>query len=392
MELSTVFFSYAFPPLKYPRSIQVSHLARYTEYPLRVICAEEKSPRDESLTALLPSELEVHRFPRETWLSDGLRSRLPMCFRFPDLTAGWARQVGQKMVERQLISSNETLVTFGNPMSDHLVGLDIKHALGVPWIAHFSDPWVDNPYLNFTKRSLQKVLLLEREIIENSDYVVFTSSETEALVMGKYPAEWKHKSLVIPHCYDASLYPKKSLVPNRKVTFRYLGNLYGLRSSRYLVDGVEAFLRLYPQYKESISFEVIGGSSQPGYSRTCPLLFHRPAVSYLESLQLMVDADVLVVLDAPAELNVFFPSKLSDYIGSGRKILGITPTGSSQRIIEELGGEVANPLQPEDIANSIHRIFTSCRSNSLKAPVSIASKYSVEEVVKSFDGLLGKLR
>ena len=106
----------------------------------------------------------------------------------------------------------------------------------------------------------------------------------------------------------------------------------------------------------------------------------------------MVDADVLVVLDAPAELNVFFPSKLSDYIGSGRKILGITPTGSSQRIIEELGGEVANPLQPEDIANSIHRIFTSCRSNSLKAPVSIASKYSVEEVVKSFDGLLGKLR
>jgi hypothetical protein len=38
------------------------------------------------------------------------------------------------------------MVPFGNPMTDHLVGLSLSRKYRIPWIARFSDPWVDNPY------------------------------------------------------------------------------------------------------------------------------------------------------------------------------------------------------------------------------------------------------
>ena len=41
----------------------------------------------------------------------------------------------------------DALVSFAQPWSDHLIGLRVHRATGLPWIAHFSDPWTDSPYL-----------------------------------------------------------------------------------------------------------------------------------------------------------------------------------------------------------------------------------------------------
>ncbi|MEA2329376.1 MAG: hypothetical protein QOE68_4335, partial [Thermoanaerobaculia bacterium] len=76
-------------------------------------------------------------------------------------------------------------------------------------------------------------------------------------------------------------------------------------------------------------------------------------VSYLESLDRMMAADQLVLIDAEFDdTNIFFPSKLVDYFGSGKPIIAITPpSGATARLLREAGaGESVSPRDPDAIA------------------------------------------
>jgi hypothetical protein len=64
----------------------------------------------------------------------------------------------------------------------------------------------------------------------------------------------------------------------------------------------------------------------------------------------MRSADLLLNIEAPFAQSVFLPSKLVDYIGAERPVLGITPPGTASRVIRTLGGWVAGPDDPEAIA------------------------------------------
>jgi hypothetical protein len=105
----------------------------------------------------------------------------------------------------------------------------------------------------------------------------------------------------------------------------------------------------HPRALDGVRFEIIGAHDSQLVSRAggdlLPegLFALRPAVPYRESLRLMAAADGLLVIDAPAEVSVFLPSKLIDYLGAARPILGLTPPGAASALIEQLGGLVAHP-------------------------------------------------
>ncbi len=67
----------------------------------------------------------------------------------------------------------------------------------------------------------------------------------------------------------------------------------------------------------------------------------------------MKEANLLLVIDAPFEMSPFLPSKLVDYVGANKPIFGITPPGTSQKLIEEMGFLVAPPHNIQDIADKL---------------------------------------
>jgi hypothetical protein len=76
-------------------------------------------------------------------------------------------------------------------------------------------------------------------------------------------------------------------------------------------------------------------------------------VSFVESLERMYDADILLLIEANIRQNLFLPSKLSDYIGADTPIVGLTPPGGSEDAMRRLSCWYARPSDVEGIEKAV---------------------------------------
>jgi hypothetical protein len=150
-----------------------------------------------------------------------------------------------------------------------------------------------------------------------------------------------------------------------------------------------------------VRFEMIGIEDpsiiNPAWLEGLPagLLALQSPVAYLESLKRMASADGLLVIDAPAELSVFLPSKLIDYMGAGRPILGLTPPGTAATLITQLGGWVAHPADPLMVKKVLLDFLSFLRSRQHSRQTwgepSIRKRYEASQVAQSFADILQEL-
>jgi glycosyltransferase involved in cell wall biosynthesis len=341
-----IFLSWSYPPMNFPRAVQVERLARAIAIrPLEIFCAAPGT--DEN------PDFAVRRLPDRDhgpMAARGRIGRVRAALAVPDAQRGWAMAAADE-IARGGLGANDALVTFGQPMSDHLAGLALKRRFGMRWIAHFSDPWSDNPFAARVPFFRLRNRGLERDVVAAADHVLLTSDETVDLVMRKYPAAWREKASVLPHAFDATLYPPRAKSEGPLV-LRYLGSLYGERSPLPLLRGIEALARRTPQIVARLKVEFIGDTAPRFVSDAARFV---PAIDYRSALAAMRAADLLIHIDAPAETSVFLASKLVDYVGARRPILGVTPAGTAQKLIAGMGGWTADPGAPDAIADALEQ-------------------------------------
>jgi glycosyltransferase involved in cell wall biosynthesis len=305
---------------------------------------------------------------------DSLARRfLPLYGRMPDEFRAWVPRA-ERVIAAKLAQGTfqpDVLVTFGEPMSDHLLGFRLKRRFGIPWVAHFSDPWRDNP---FRRRDVLANVFngrQERRVIAAADRVIFTSRETIDLVMRKYPAEWRAKTRLLQHSFDPALYPDAA-APHQGFVIRHVGNFYGKRTPYPLFRALRMIHDRKPDLLDGVRFELYGGMPRgfrwhPSFRALPPgLVDIRGTIGYRESLKVMKDADLLLVMDAPDDLSVFLPSKLIDYLGSGTPVMGIVPRGTSASLLARLGGFTADPRDPQDVATALLHAITVARQRTAR--------------------------
>lgn len=381
--------------MPYPRATQVARLAAHVSHrPLKIFCLD---PVGENLLSSRDSDgVDLVRIPRALptrVLERALVSRRRRTLAEYDLRYFWWRK-SVRLILQDRPGSDDVLVTFGQPMVDHLAGLSIKRKTGVRWIAHFSDPWADNPL----DPKAGDWRTSEERVLQAADLTIFTSQETVDLVYAKYPPSWHAKARVLPHAYDASIYPESNQ-GNERLTVRYLGNLFAGRGPEPLFQALAILRDHSPALIERSRFEFIGEA--PRDFCTHPLIAQLPSgcveffpkVSYLQSLALAKSADLLLNIDAPAETSVFLPSKLVDYIGAGRPIFGITPPGAAAGLIGDLGGWTADPRDPSQIAAQLIGALTYVEQHrdTLWGNCEIRARYEAGAVAAQFDQMVEEL-
>jgi glycosyltransferase involved in cell wall biosynthesis len=369
--------SYAFPPATAPEAmLSAKRAGNVPGWPADVICAAPFHPgmgNDQDMAAYAES-----RFGRVVRLSPAVRlplHRLGVLAHLPDPMRLLNGQALRRATALHREAPFDAVLTWSTYYSVHLVGLALQRRLGLPWLAHMSDPWVDNPFVSYGGIAGAVNRRLERMVIERADRVLMTTPETVDLVMAKYPPGWRERVVVIPHGYEPQLYSgaRPAAVHGRRLVLRYLGNFYGIRTPEPLFAALKIALELEPRAFADVVVEIFGkldaGMDRTPLARSLPEGFVRvmPSVGYRQSLELMETADLLLIVDAPARLSVFLPSKLVDYLGAGRPIVSLTPPGASRRVTEEAGFWAASPDDPEAAARALLDALAAIRAGQAAA-------------------------
>lgn len=277
-----------------------------------------------------------------------------------------------KIVEPLVKKHNiDLLFSFSNPYASNILGAMLKEKLGVKFISHFSDPWLEDPYENFPKSELKRIKNLENLIVSNSDRIVFTNEIAKNLVMDKYSLSAKDKARVIPHCFDLKDYQNNEEQKDSNFfVISHIGSFYVRRDPKILFQAVNKLFEKDSEFKNKVKIKLVGGISNYTDYKIHNLkddienyklqnnIEVISSVSYQESLKYMQQSDCLLVIDANFSPSPFFPSKVVDYAGSGTLILGITPDQSpTNKFLKNLGYQTFNYEQADEIAKYLEGLI-----------------------------------
>ena len=196
--------SWDMPPLSGPRAVQVSRTLKQIValgWESWVVCFGPRSSRyhqDPVLASSLRAPAGVTLVPvpslEERLVFRALWRMVPPLKLLPDEKWVWigaaARAAQRLAAERGF----DVLVSFAQPFSDHLVGLRVRRATGLPWVAHFSDPWADSPYATTRQRAIWR--RMEARVVREAAGLVFVTAEAADLVMANLSGD---ETMNAPH-------------------------------------------------------------------------------------------------------------------------------------------------------------------------------------------------
>lgn len=364
MNRRLLLLSYAFPPAGVPEAfLSAKRLGNIPDFDVDVVCLQPGADirLDYSLDGYVATRFKhIERLQLPRLLHAATGGNTSAVLQTPGFYH-WMNGRTLRAATRLLQAKRyDVIVTWSQWHAIHLVGLALKNRFRkLPWIAHFSDPWVDNPFANYdpVRRAYERHL--EHKVFGSADVISLTSRETIDLVFAGRRARYRDATIEIPHVFDPSLYPDVVAPQSGKLLFRSLGAFYGPRSPEPLFRGLALLRDREPDLFKRITVELVGSVRdqflESAALRSLPTdaVQVLPSVDYRASLGLMRSADLLLNMDAPFAQSPFLPSKLVDYIGAARPVFGITPPGAASRVIRTLGGWVAAPNDIEAIAKSL---------------------------------------
>jgi hypothetical protein len=409
MKKNMLMISYYAPPILNAESILVAKtlkfLSQMYEIDLLTVGPEMDFKQDPFLLEEMGKKVRVMRVENRKPTSRLMRKlyREAMGRLFAIDNPFWIAKAKKAMDGLQ--KSYDLIYSRSMPGASHVVALYAKEKLRVPWVAQFSDPWGNNPYHPLHGRKKQVIERFERRVIEQGDGFVFPTVEIRDLYASVYGRSVQEKALVVPHHFDEAIYETTGQAAGReKVRLAYIGDFYGLRSPEPLVKALHKLKERRADLVEQLELQVVGNVEGKFHGlleeaqRSLGLNVQRVGqVPYRKSLELMRETDLLLLVDAPSDVNLFLSSKLIDYLGAQRPILGITSTkGTAGRLLTEYGWDVHHPNDVDEIAHSLERYLGELETYSqraLEAPVDrFRSEQVVEEMGAFFERVSGRKR
>ncbi len=392
-------------PSRSPRAVMNERLFGALAWQGDAFVADEQlGARDDRQSS---SGLTVHRVPLHgvRLLARVLnRLRLSWLLDMPDRYLLWSLETALRVHRRLQRRQADVLVTVSKYDSSHVAGLLIKRLHPeLRWVTVFSDPWLELErfgYIHYTRMTRPVNARLEAAVLAACDAACFTCEETRTLFTRRYP-DLAPRSHIVSQCYDPELFmgsAARTPIEPRKLVVRYLGDLYSRRSPITLLRAINQVEKRVPAAASSWRFEIVGKFAcddaldcQRELEQTRSVVFVKP-VGYRDSLALMAEADVLLVIDAPADASPFLPSKLVEYLGANRPIVALTPAqGAAANLVRRAGGLVADVSDGRAIEAILERVLEAWgagRLGDLQPDPAVRAEYSRGVVAERFDGIV----
>lgn len=376
-------------------------------------------------TSRLPHPLRIYRQFKSSWLAEKLfrpgdqqtapsingagnksasigklptRNLLVSMLNCPDAFTDWlvpAVIAGLLAISR---TKPQAIYSSAPYFTNHLVGYALAFLTGLPWIAHFRDPWItgsseeyvaDDLYLRISRR-------LERTIVARANAVVCVTEEHAAELRAAYDQIPASKFTVVMNGFDGSEWeeigqtllrsaPDDAGAP-RKFRIAYAGTLYMRRSPAPLLRALRALIDAGEMASDEVSVELIGWCessegrnitdlvSEAGLEENVSII---GPLNRFDTWRRLLQSDLLLLL--AEELVTQIPGKTFEYLKTYRPILALTSEGAVANLLRRTGGGwIANPNDQMGVINAIRECYHSWKHR-------LPGRAPDPSVVESFD-------
>lgn len=343
------------------------------------------------IKALLPRGSTAHSVANgqsNEWIRNAARRLrgLEPWLLFPDRHLGWlpfavaeAVSIGRRR-QVDVIYSTSTAVT------SHLIAYILKILWDVPWVADFQDPWARNYVSRFPSALHQWIAdHLESLIVRRADRVTVTTEPLRGVLESQHRSVPSQKFGVIPMGFDPEVFAEVHRVPRKKFTMTHFGNFYGPRSPGPFLTALSQCIRDDAELAQHLEVLFLGNFDPPLRALTEDIITRgglteivhlNGAVPYGVGLQHVVSSDVLLLVTDPGGCGQhLIPSKLYEYLATGRVILALAPEGAVADLMRATGAGVL--VLPDDIRGirkaiaSLYRRWKEGRLDSGARPESV---------------------
>jgi glycosyltransferase involved in cell wall biosynthesis len=241
-----------------------------------------------------------------------MRRLLLSALSIPDKYNGWILPAVVAGLEAARQSKAEQIFSSGPFWSNHLVGFALSYLTGLPWIAHFRDPWFAGSWETPTSAIAARMdKWLERLVVTRATAVVGVTEEHTAAFRQTYPHLPAEKFAAVPNGYDNGEWfnlpagMRRSENSEGKFLIVYAGKFYIERDPQPLFRALKMLIDSGDVAREQIQVDLVGwcatseGRSvremavECGVSDCVNILGPR---SRPETLRRMTEADLLLLL------------------------------------------------------------------------------------------------
>lgn len=239
----------------------------------------------------------------------------------------------------------------GDPWSGLWLGNKLSRDLNKPLITDFRDPWTLSR-INLRQRSPFSSAIdreKEREIIESSEKVVFTSKKTASEYREKFGLDHE-KAAVIYNSFCSDLItdePAEEVISSFRddtLNLLFLGEFRRLSPAGPVINLLVELRRKVPGIVQNVRIHSFGSLSESDREQIKKsglgnlFVVHRKVLPE-QIHSVMQSADLLLLSTSEKRSNII-PAKLWDYLSTNRPILSITPNDEIEQIISEISGGV----------------------------------------------------
>ena len=367
--------SHNFPPTAGPESSLVKINADFLHrsgFQLRVLTTTEShtiQATDESLLSGIPSQILIDRIASP---DASMAACSPKFGRFlavnsgryvlPEVAFPWVVPAFRGAVAITEDWQPDLIYSRATKHVSNVVGWRLKRRTGLPWAAHFSDPWITGglPY-----RPLQRLIgrFFEHRILRDADALIFVSANAAEKVLRYQPRETWSKVHVIPHGYATPSPELAALSPppahGRPLRVIHAGSFYpGMRTPDTLIDALRILAQSRP-LDGRIEINCIGVDTTPYQARVNAaglggVLRFEGSIPFDECQRRVATSDLTLIIDTPGYGGLFLPTKLFESFAFDHPVFGLTEPGSAVAgILDQVGMPWSNVSDPSAIASQL---------------------------------------
>jgi len=263
----------------------------------------------------------------------------------------------------------QVIYSTGGTASAHVAADMIRSLTKLPWLAETQDPLVHDHEWRRGTRVLKVYRWLERRICEHADSFIFLAQAAREHMAARTGLQECGKVIYpgsVPSFFQPGIYRK-----NPACHFAHFGTLGGNRNLVVFTRALQMCLQANRFDRSLVRVDVYGALD--GLSaRTIEeaglqdLVTHHGMLARKEALLAMQKADcLLLVQDTVFFSSETIPSKVYEYLLSGRPILGLVHHNAElSSMLAESGNFPAAADSPEAVAEELAKIVTHFREDS----------------------------